>query len=136
MKNDSLVFNLVTSLPILGQPAKFLWTYTALGIQERGYCVGLLKGGLVGVIFFIVMLFLSEAIPLCWEVPHYYLHMQYVEPVKSDIRSMALRTEDAVTHPKAPHWHDRLDANLDWLNPGKYLLKRHPAPEKSTQEDK
>lgn len=132
MKNDfethSVVYNIVTTLPIVGRPAAFLFDYTSMGIHQYGYLFGLIRGGVVGGVMFIVMLALSEGIPLGWQIIHYYFEMRYVEPVKAEERGLLLHAGS-----RNEHWHDRFDFELDWLDPGRYLLWQDPEEEKSLQ---
>lgn len=132
MKNETehhnVIYNIATSLPVIGTPSRFLLEYTMMGINQYGYILGLVRGGLVGIVMFVLMLTLTEVIPLGWDIVHYYLQMTYVEPVKAEERGMLLGREPANEHPGWKHWHERFTFDLDWLNPGKYLLKEDPKP--------
>src|SRR6266852_4990211 len=89
-ENHSVIYNIATSLPIVGAPARFLLDYTNMGISQYGYALGLVRGGLIGLVMFVMMLTLSEGIPLGWEIGHYYFQLRYVEPVKSEERGMLI----------------------------------------------
>ena len=133
-ENHGVVYNIATSLPVVGTPARFLLDYTRLGISQYGYFLGTLRGGLVGLVMFIMMLTLTEVIPLGWDIVHYYLVMSYVEPVKAEERGMLIDSEPAKSHPQFKHWHEKFDLDLGWLNPGRYILTEHASGESSKSE--
>jgi hypothetical protein len=133
-------------LPVVGTPARFLLDYGRLGVSQYGYILGTLRGGLAGLVMFIMMLTLTEVIPLGWEVVHYYLDQRYVEPVKSEERVMLIETirekyeRRSGLHPTYKHWHEKFGDGtpLEFLNPGNYLLTEHPSSETqhSQEEDR
>jgi len=61
-------------------------------VNQHGYILGTLRGGLAGLVMFIMMLTMTEVIPLGWDIVHYYLDQRYVEPVKSEERVMLVET--------------------------------------------
>ena len=61
-------------------------------MNQHGYILGTLRGGLAGLVMFIMMLTMTEVIPLGWDIVHYYLDQRYVEPVKSEERVMLVET--------------------------------------------
>jgi len=132
-ENHGVVYNMATSLPVVGTPARFLLDYTRLGVNQHGYILGTLRGGLAGLVMFIMMLTMTEVIPLGWDIVHYYLDQRYVEPVKSEERVMLVETirdnyeRRSGLHPGYKHWHEKFGDGdpLEFLNPGKYLLIEH-----------
>jgi len=98
-----------------------------MGINQYGYFVGLFRGGLVGIVMFVVMLTLTEVIPLGWDIVHYYLQLSYVEPVKAQERTMLLEMGG-----DNPRVHEIFTVDLGWLNPGRYLLREDPKSDDST----
>jgi hypothetical protein len=133
MGSHSVVYNIVTTLPIVGRPAGFLFDYTSMGIRQYGYLLGLVRGGVVGGVMFVLLLTLSEGIPLCWDIVHYYFQMRYVESVKAEERGLLLNWGSG-----KGEWRDVLDFDLGWLDPGRYLLTQHPKGEEpaSKTEDR
>jgi hypothetical protein len=119
IRQHGTFYQMVGSLPIVGAPSKFLMDFTRMGIDQYGYLLGTLRGGLVGVVMFGIMLFLSEAIPLGWTIIRYYFDLRNVQPVLAEIRVDAVQG----------HKRDALNLSLGWLDPGRYLLRSDPPPE-------
>jgi hypothetical protein len=118
-RQHGTLYNLTSSLPIIGPPSRFLMDYTKMGINQYGYLLGILRGGFVGVVMFSIMLFLSEAIPMGWSIIRYYGDMHYVQPVMAQIRAECI---DIYAHRREYRYHLG-DVDLYWLDPGEYLLK-------------
>lgn len=117
LENHGIGYNISTSLPIIGTAARFLLDYTRMGIDQYGYFLGTIRGGLVGFVMFALMLFLSEAIPLGWGIIRYYFDIHYVQPV------MAAQRGDAVELGIKKEYRFGPRFELDWLDPGHYLLR-------------